>query len=46
MRNAEAMTAENAAAVAQQGVAVAPGKAFSKKGASQKKAAPKNQRTA
>jgi hypothetical protein len=46
MTNTEATTAENAAAVAQQGATVAPGKAPLKKGASQKKAAPKGQKTA
>ena len=46
MTNAEASTAENAAAVAPQGATVAPEKASSKKGASQKQAAPKRQKTA
>jgi hypothetical protein len=38
MTNAEATTTENAASVAEQGAHVAPEKASSKKGASQKKA--------
>ena len=46
MTNAEASTAENAAVVAPQGATVAPEKASSKKGASQKKAAPKGPKTA
>ncbi len=46
MTNAEATTNESAAAVAQQGATVAPEKAPSKKGASQKKAVPKGQKTA
>ena len=46
MTNAEATTNENTAAVAQQGATVAPEKASSKKGASQKKAAPKGPKTA
>ena len=46
MTNAEASTAENAAVVAPQGATVAPEKASSKKGASQKKAAPKGLKTA
>ena len=46
MTNAEATTNENTAAVAQQGATVAPEKASSKKGASQKQAAPKRQKTA
>jgi hypothetical protein len=45
MTNAEATTTESAAAVAQQGATVAPEKASSKKGASQKKAAPKGLKT-
>ena len=39
MSNAEATTTENAAAVAEQGTRVAPEKASSKRGATQKKAA-------
>ena len=46
MKNAEATTTENAAAVAEQGATVAPEKASSKKGATQKKGAPKGQKTA
>ena len=46
MTNAEATTAENAAVVAPQGATVAPEKASSKRGASQKKAAPKGPKTA
>jgi Protein of unknown function (DUF3489) len=41
MTNVEATTTENAAAVAEQGATVAPEKAHPKKGASQKKGAPK-----
>ena len=41
MTNAEATTTENAASVAEQGAHVAPEKASSKKGATQKKSAPK-----
>jgi hypothetical protein len=41
MTDAEATTTENAASVAEQGAHVAPEKASSKKGASQKKGAPK-----
>jgi Protein of unknown function (DUF3489) len=41
MTNAEATTTENAATVAEQGAHVAPEKASSKNGASQKKGAPK-----
>jgi hypothetical protein len=44
--NAEATTTENAAAVAEQGAHVAPEKASSKKGASQKKGVPKGQKGA
>jgi hypothetical protein len=46
MTIAEATASENAAAVAQQGAAVAPEKAPSKKGTSQKKVAPKSQKGA
>ena len=46
MKNVEATTTETAAAVAQQGATVAPEKASSKKGATQKKGAPKGQRAA
>ncbi len=46
MTNAEATTAADAAAVAQQGATVALEKAPSKKGASQKKVAPKSQKGA
>jgi len=46
MTNAEATTTENAAAVAEQGAHVAPEKASSKKGTSQKKGAPKGQKAA
>ncbi len=45
MTNAEATTAADGAAVAQQGATVAPEKAPSKKGASQKKAVPQGQKT-
>ena len=45
MPNAEATTAENAGALAPQGATVAPEKACSKKGASQKKAAFKPEKT-
>src|SRR5215471_9154141 len=41
MTNAEATTTENAAAVAEQGLTVAPAKASSKKGTSPKKQVPK-----
>jgi hypothetical protein len=43
---AEANTTENTAAVAEQGATVVPGKASSKKVATQKKGAPKGQKTA
>jgi hypothetical protein len=46
MTNAEATTAADAAAVAQQGATATPEKAPSKKGASQKKVAPKSQKGA
>jgi Protein of unknown function (DUF3489) len=46
MTNAEATITENAATVAEQGAHVAPEKASSKKGASQKKGAPKGQKSA
>jgi uncharacterized protein DUF3489 len=46
MKIAEATTTENTAAVAEQGAPVAPEKPSSKKGASQKKGAPKGQQTA
>jgi hypothetical protein len=46
MSNADASTTDNTATVAEQGAAVAPEKASSKKGASPKKGAPKGQRTA
>ena len=46
MTNAEAIITENAATVAEQGAHVAPEKASSKKGASQKKCAPKSQKRA
>jgi hypothetical protein len=46
MTNAEATTTENAATVAAQGAHVAPEKASSKKGANQKKGAPKSQKAA
>jgi hypothetical protein len=46
MTNAEATIIESAATVAEQGVHVAPEKASSKKGASQKKGAPKSQKRA
>ena len=46
MTNSEASTAENAAVVAPQGATVAPEKASSKKGATQKQAASKRQKTA
>lgn len=46
MTNAEATVTENAAAVAEQGAHVAPEKASSKKGATQKKGAPKGQKAA
>jgi hypothetical protein len=46
MTNAEASTTETAAAVAEQGATVAPETASSKKGASQKKSAPKGQKAA
>jgi hypothetical protein len=46
MRNTEATTTEDAAAVAQQSAIVAPEKAPSRKGASQKKAAPKSEKSA
>ena len=44
--NAEATTTEHAAAVAEQGAHVAPEKASSKKGATQKKGTPKSQKAA
>jgi hypothetical protein len=46
MTNAEATITENAATVAEQGVHVAPEKASSKKGATQKTGAPKGQKPA
>ena len=46
MKTIEATTTENAATVAEQGATVAPETASSKKGASQKKDAPKGQKTA
>ena len=46
MKNEEATTTTETAAVAEQGAPVAPEKAPSKKGASQKKSAPKGQKTA
>jgi len=46
MKNNEATDTTHAAAVAEQGAHVAPEKASSKKGASQKKGAPKGQKTA
>src|SRR5580693_3793157 len=46
MTNAEATITENAASVAEQGAHVAPEKASSKKGATQKKGAPKGQKAA
>ena len=46
MTNSEATITENAPTVAEQGAHVAPEKASSKKGASQKKAAPKGQKAA
>ena len=46
MKNSEATDTTQAAAVAEQGAHVAPEKAPSKKGASQKKGAPKGQKTA
>ena len=46
MKNAEATTTTESAAVAEQGAHVAPEKAPSKKGASQKKGAPKAKKTA
>src|SRR6202163_1635313 len=46
MTNAEATVTENAATVAEQGAHVAPEKTSSKKGATQKKGAPKGQRAA
>jgi hypothetical protein len=46
MTNTEATITENAATVAEQGTHVAPGKAPSKKGATQKKGAPKGQKAA
>ena len=46
MTNVEASTTENAAAAAEQGATVAPETASSKKGATQKKGAPKCQKTA
>jgi hypothetical protein len=45
MTNAEATITENASAVAEQGAHVAPKEPSSKKGASQKKGAPKGQKT-
>ncbi|MBZ5729458.1 MAG: DUF3489 domain-containing protein [Acidobacteriia bacterium] len=46
MKNAEATNTTETAAVAEQGAPVAPEKAASKKAASQKKGAPKGQKTA
>jgi hypothetical protein len=46
MKNAEATTTTEAAAVAEQGAHVAPEKVASKKAATQKKSAPKGQKTA
>jgi Protein of unknown function (DUF3489) len=46
MKTAEATNTESTTAVAEQGAPVAPEKASSKKGASQKKDAPKGQKTA
>ena len=46
MTNAEATITENAATVAEQGTTVAPEKASSKKGTTQKKGAPKGQKAA
>ena len=46
MKNQEATETTQAAAVAEQGVHVAPAKAASKKAATQKKGAPKGQKTA
>ncbi len=46
MTNAEATITENATTVAEQGAHVAPEKASSKKGATQKKGAPRGQKTA
>ena len=46
MKNAEATATDTAATVAEQGATVAPEKAPSKKGASQKKRAPKGQHAA
>ena len=46
MTNAEATITENAASVAERGAHVAPEKASSKKGAIQKKGAPKGQKAA
>jgi hypothetical protein len=46
MKNTEATTADQTAAVAEQGAHVAPPKAPSKKGASQKKGAPKAKKSA
>jgi Protein of unknown function (DUF3489) len=46
MKNAEPTTTREAAAVAEQGATVAPAKAASKKAASQKKGAPRGQKTA
>jgi hypothetical protein len=46
MTNAEATITENAATLAEQGVHVAPEKASSKKGATQKKSVPKGQKSA
>ena len=46
MTNAEASTSETVAAVAEQGATVAPETTSSKKGASQKKDAPKGQKAA
>jgi hypothetical protein len=46
MTNAEATITENTATVAEQGAHVAPEKSSSKKGASQKKGAPKGQKRA
>ena len=46
MTNTEASITENAATVAEQGAHAAPEKAFPKKGATQKKGAPKSQNAA
>jgi hypothetical protein len=46
MKNAEATATDTAATVAEQGATVAPEKALSQKGASQKKGAPKGEKAA